>query len=412
MPGRGAPLPHLAEPGRYHRVVGTGDPAQHPGRQPAIPADAQLPSTRTVSRPRPPSSTPAISTRRRSRISCGAWRRMPPGRWTPPRASSPVPLGSKIEPLNIKLTDSPVHRAAQAQRPPDRGGLRRQAQPGQRLREVLLCQPEAQQLAFLTDTLLWILKGYEEELSWKLLATAQMDRGEAAQFNTAVMLRRADTKTQIESMVQAVANSVYMPNEARAYLGMSSARRRRPPDCQRKRHPPWRTWGSSMEIERSDGIMDAIQKAARVEKQALAGEALALINRQALKELTEEEVFVFRWPPATKPGGPGAGAVHRGGPGPAGRAVCGEDRDHGSQVVGQRPDGGSPGPWRSRRECGGWCCGPTCSANDQTAPLIAAIEGGILREVSVGCQVAKAICSICGTDRRETYCGHCPGQGV
>ena len=48
--------------------------------------------------------------------------------------------------------------------------------------------------------------------------------------------------------------------------------------------------------------------------------------------------------------------------------------------------------------------------NDQTAPLIAAIEGGILREVSVGCQVAKAICSICGADRRETYCGHRPGQ--
>ena len=40
--------------------------------------------------------------------------------------------------------------------------------------------------------------------------------------------------------------------------------------------------------------MDAIQKAARVEKQALAGEELALINRQALKELTEEEVFVYR----------------------------------------------------------------------------------------------------------------------
>ena len=91
--------------------------------------------------------------------------------------------------------------------------------------------------------------------------------------------------------------------------------------------------------------MDAIQKAARVEKQALAGEELALINRQALKELTEEEVFVFR-----------------------------------------------------------------VAGGDQTEPLIAAIEGGILREVSVGCQVAKAICSICGTDRRETYCGHCPGQ--
>ena len=34
-----------------------------------------------------------------------------------------------------------------------------------------------------------------------------------------------------------------------------------------------------MEMERSDGIMDAIQKAARVEKQALAGEELAPNNR-------------------------------------------------------------------------------------------------------------------------------------
>ena len=107
----------------------------------------------------------------------------------------------------------PVHRAAQAQRPPDRGGLRRQANQVNDYEKSSFANSEAQQLAFLTDTLLWILKGYEEELSWKLLETAQMDRGEAAQFNTAVMLR-ADTKTQIESMVQAVANSVYMPNEA------------------------------------------------------------------------------------------------------------------------------------------------------------------------------------------------------
>ncbi len=85
---------------------------------------------------------------------------------------------------------------------------------------------------------------------------------------------RADTKTQIESMVQAVANSVYMPNEARAYLGMSSAAGG---DrlIANGNVIPLRTWGSSMEIERSDGIMDAIQKAARVEKQALAGEELA-----------------------------------------------------------------------------------------------------------------------------------------
>ena len=39
---------------------------------------------------------------------------------------------------------------------------------------------------------------------------------------------------------------------------------------------------------------DTIQKAARVEKQAFAEEELVLINRQALKELTAAEVFVFR----------------------------------------------------------------------------------------------------------------------
>ena len=52
----------------------------------------------------------------------------------------PVPLGSKIEPLNIKLTDSQFIELRKHSAPPDRGGLRRQAQPGQRLREVLLCQ--------------------------------------------------------------------------------------------------------------------------------------------------------------------------------------------------------------------------------------------------------------------------------
>lgn len=47
--------------------------------------------------------------------------------------------------------------------------------------------------------------------------------------------------------------------------------------------------------------------------------------------------------------------------------------------------------------------------NDATAPVIASIEGGILREVSVGCRVAKAICPICGTNKREKWCEHLPG---
>ncbi|MEY8316199.1 hypothetical protein AALB19_02640 [Oscillospiraceae bacterium 50-58] len=42
--------------------------------------------------------------------------------------------------------------------------------------------------------------------------------------------------------------------------------------------------------------------------------------------------------------------------------------------------------------------------------LIAEIEGGIKKEVSVGCAVKGAICSVCGCDRTVTDCGHEKGQ--
>ena len=44
------------------------------------------------------------------------------------------------------------------------------------------------------------------------------------------------------------------------------------------------------------------------------------------------------------------------------------------------------------------------------ADLILEIDGGIKKEVSVGCAVQKNICSICGADRREKPCGHQPGK--
>lgn len=48
--------------------------------------------------------------------------------------------------------------------------------------------------------------------------------------------------------------------------------------------------------------------------------------------------------------------------------------------------------------------------NEATAPVVAAIEGGILREVSVGCAVGKAVCGICGADKSKTFCKHRPGE--
>ncbi len=48
--------------------------------------------------------------------------------------------------------------------------------------------------------------------------------------------------------------------------------------------------------------------------------------------------------------------------------------------------------------------------DSRSAHTISAIEGGILREVSVGCAVRRAICSICGTDKATSRCHHVPGM--
>ena len=47
---------------------------------------------------------------------------------------------------------------------------------------------------------------------------------------------------------------------------------------------------------------------------------------------------------------------------------------------------------------------------EQNADTILAIEGGILRECSVGIAIRRVLCSICGADQRTTLCQHAPGR--
>lgn len=76
-------------------------------------------------------------------------------------------------------------------------------------------------MAFLVDTLLFILKQYEEELNYKLLSNKEIADGYFFKFNIGMLLR-ADMKTQIESITQAISNGLYTPNEGRAYLDLPS----------------------------------------------------------------------------------------------------------------------------------------------------------------------------------------------
>lgn len=47
---------------------------------------------------------------------------------------------------------------------------------------------------------------------------------------------------------------------------------------------------------------------------------------------------------------------------------------------------------------------------DSSSELIAAIDGGIKKEVSVSCSASRSICSICGKDMRSGECTHIKGR--
>lgn len=133
----------------------------------------------------------------------------------------PIPLGSTLTPLNTKLTDNEFLELKKY------SALQIAAAFGIKPVQIndysksSYASSENQNLAFLVDTLLFILKQYEEELNYKLLSDLELKQGYFFKFNTGMLLR-ADMKTQIESITQAISNGLYTPNEGRAYLDLEA----------------------------------------------------------------------------------------------------------------------------------------------------------------------------------------------
>ena len=133
----------------------------------------------------------------------------------------PMPVGFSLTPLNLKLADSQFLELRQysALQIASAFGVK-PYQVGDYTKSSY-ASAEAQQLSFLVDTLLFIVKQYEEELTYKLLTDAEVAEGYHIKFNVAVMLR-ADQKTQIDSLSAAVSNFLMTPNEARERLDLPS----------------------------------------------------------------------------------------------------------------------------------------------------------------------------------------------
>lgn len=133
----------------------------------------------------------------------------------------PIPVGSKLEPLNMKLADNEFlsTKKYSALQIASAFGIK-PYQIGD-YEKSSYSSAEAQQLSFYIDTLLYIIKQYEEELTYKLLSEEEVQEGYFIKFNISVILR-ADLKTQIETLSKAVSNFIYTPNEARSYLDLPS----------------------------------------------------------------------------------------------------------------------------------------------------------------------------------------------
>lgn len=133
----------------------------------------------------------------------------------------PMPFGMTLTPLNLKLADSQFLEIKQYT------ALQIAAAFGVKPYQIgdytksSYANAEAQQLSFLIDTLLFIVKQYEEEIGYKLLTDQEEAAGYHVKFNTAVILR-ADQKTQIETLSSAVSNFLMTPNEARERLDLPS----------------------------------------------------------------------------------------------------------------------------------------------------------------------------------------------
>ena len=133
----------------------------------------------------------------------------------------PLPFGATLQPLNLKLSESQYIEVKQytALQIASAFGVK-PYQIGDYTKSSY-ASAEAQQLSFLVDTLLYPLKQYEEETTYKLLTREDTDNGLYFNMNVSVILR-ADLQTQITSLSTAVNSFLYTPNEAREKLNLEA----------------------------------------------------------------------------------------------------------------------------------------------------------------------------------------------
>lgn len=162
-----------------------------------------------------------------------------------------------------------------------------------------------------------------------------------------------------------------------------------------------------------------IYKGAHIQKGAATDDVMAKINQYTLTELSADDVFIFKvamcdnaidrhWEAFTKDALAKMGELF------VGKTIIKDHRASADNQVGrifatevvedsskQGHDGGAYAQLVAH------CYMLKTESN---ADLIAEVNAGIKKEVSVGFRVASAVCSICGMDNAKTACSHWWGK--
>lgn len=126
----------------------------------------------------------------------------------------PVPNGMKLNPLNLKLTDAQFLEMKKYTALQIAGAFGIKPNQINDYEKASYANSESQQQAFLTDTLLVILKGFEEEITSKLLTDEELMDGYFFKFNVDVVLRATFTQ-RMAGYAQARQNGWLSANDIR-----------------------------------------------------------------------------------------------------------------------------------------------------------------------------------------------------
>lgn len=129
----------------------------------------------------------------------------------------PIPIGMKLEPLNIKLTDSQFFELKKYSALQIAGAFGIKPNQINDYEKSSYANSEMQNISFYIDTELYILKQYEEEINYKMLEPSEVREGKGYKFNENVILR-TDAKSQADILIGYVQNGIYAQNEAREFL--------------------------------------------------------------------------------------------------------------------------------------------------------------------------------------------------